>query len=459
MTQPLPTETVVASEAASASPVAPVRGAGWLLLLLVLLNLLNYIDRYNLPPVIGPIQQEFFAPGDPNANEKMGRLATGFVVVYMLTAPIFGLLADRYSRWALVGIGMLVQSLGTFGSGFAPTFAVLLISRCVVGIGDAAYGPAAPTIISDLYPVEKRGRMLAWFYAALPVGSALGFGLGGLMHGLTGNWRWGFHVLVPIMATLGVICLFIRDKRIAPRTRHAAKLPWDQIRGLLRNRSYVINCAAQTAMTFAIGGISYWMPKYLTDVYLRQYPALAPEDFARASTITSLGFSAVVVVAGLGATLAGGWAGDRLRGRFGGSYFLVSGAGMLVGFPLLLLILVTPFPAVWGVIFLAVFALFFNTGPSNTALANVVSPAVRASAFALNIFIIHLLGDALSPWIIGVIADRSSLAMGFVVVSGTVALGGALWLIGMPFLAADTARAEAPDLAEPRGFEVLAKTT
>ena len=125
---------------------------------------------------------------------------------------------------------------------------------------------------------------------------------------------------------------------------------------------------------------------------------------------------------------------------------LVSGIGMLVGFPMMLLMLVTPFPYCWGVIFVAVFALFFNTGPGNTALANVVSPGVRASAFAINIFVIHLLGDAFSPWIIGIIADKYSLATGFVVVSFTIAIGGVLWLIGVPFLADDTARAEGAKL-------------
>ena len=98
-------------------------------------------------------------------------------------------------------------------------------------------------------------------------------------------------------------------------------------------------------------------------------------------------------MAGLLATLAGGWLADALRRRFPGSYFLVSGVGMLLAFPLMLAVLVTPFPWAYGVIFLTVFCLFFNTGPVNTIIANVTHPAVRASAFALVILIIHLFGD------------------------------------------------------------------
>src|SRR5207302_446226 len=118
-------------------------------------------------------------------------------------------------------------------------------------------------------------------------------------------------------------------------------------------------------------------------------------------------FGAILVVAGLSATLLGGIAGDRLRNRFPGSYFLVSGVAMLVGFPLSIAMLYVPFPWAWGCIFLACFCLFFNTGPTNTILANVTHPAMRASGYALNILIIHAFGDVISPLVIGAITDAT----------------------------------------------------
>lgn len=404
-----------------------VKGAGWFLLLLVLLNLFNYIDRYNLPPVLEPIETEFGATGS-----QMGFLATGFLLVYMITAPVFGWTADRYSRWKLVGIGMILQSLGTLGSGLAGGYMMLLIARCVVGVGDAAYGPASPTIIADLYPLEKRGRKLAWFYAAIPVGSALGFAIGGFMRELTGTWRWGFYAIVPPMLILGIICLFIKDKRAnggdaKPVEHHKVNVA-DYL-SLLKNKSYVFNCLGMTLMTFAIGGISFWMPYYLE------------ETRGISKSASSMGFGAIVVLAGLSATLFGGYLGDILKPRFSGSYFLVSGVGMLIGAPLIAVMLFTPFPACWAVIFIAVFALFVNTGPSNAILANVTHPGIRASAFALNIFIIHALGDAISPPIIGWIKDHSSFETAFLLIITAVALGGVAWCIGARFLAADTQRA------------------
>lgn len=141
-------------------------------------------------------------------------------------------------------------------------------------------------------------------------------------------------------------------------------------------------------------------------------------------------FGAITVVAGLLATLLGGIAGDALRSRFTGSYFLVSAAGLLCGFPFFVLLLYVPFPAAWILMFLAVFCLFFNTGPSNTILANVTHPSVRATAFALNIFIIHALGDAVSPPVIGWLSDHYSMNTAFLFVSLMMVVGGLFWLFG-----------------------------
>src|SRR5690348_11630286 len=176
--------------------VASTRGARTALGLLLAINMFNYVDRYVLAAVEPAVQKDFFKPGDPNAEAWMGSLATAFMVSYLVMAPIFGWLADRMSRWLLVGIGVMVWSLASGASGLAAFFTMLLATRCFVGVGEAGYGPAAPTIISDLYPVARRGAVLAWFYAAIPVGSALGFVIGGVIAKHFG-WRVAFYVVVP----------------------------------------------------------------------------------------------------------------------------------------------------------------------------------------------------------------------------------------------------------------------
>ena len=415
---------------------APRPGARLALGLLLAINLLNYVDRQVLSAVEPNIAKTFFGDHPPAGTlSRMGWLSTAFILSYMVTAPVFGWLADRMSRWLLVGAAVILWSLATAASGWAGTFVILLVTRLFVGVGEAGYGPAAPTIISDFYPVARRGSVLAWFYVAIPVGSALGYVVGGYVGGTSLGWRWAFYLVTIPGLALGVWSLFMPNP---PRggadsgsgdggASHGLPRLADYA-ALVRNRSYVINTAAIAAMTFAIGGISFWMPRYLTET--RGLP-----DSAK------LAFGGITVVAGLAATLLGGWAGDRLRPRFGGSYFLVSGVGILVAAPFVIAMLYVPFPAAYGLLFGAVFFLFFNTGPSNTALANVVHPSVRASAFAVNIFVIHLLGDAPSPPILGYVAEHAGWNAAFGVVAAAMAVAGVLWLIGTPHLAADTAAA------------------
>ncbi len=465
MSSQSPNANAARSPAPSQSPALP--GARPALILLLLINLFNYLDRQVLAAVVPNIKQSFFgAPGQPGGlaetspalqtmldwcqlhlgfkpeNALIGVLSMAFMVVYMIGAPVFGRLAERWSRWLLVGVGVILWSLASGASGLAATFGLLLLTRCFVGIGEAAYGPVAPAVISDFYPVKVRGQVLAWFYMAIPVGSALGYVVGEQVAkssigqwgaswlGLQSeSWRWAFYLVVPPGILLGLWSLFMREpargQTDLQQPAPAAKVRWADYLILFRTPSYVLCTLGMCGMTFAMGGIGFWMPYYL-------------ENRPGASGSPTTLFGAIVVVAGLTATLLGGFAGDKLRSRFPGSYFLVSGAAMLTGFPLFLLVLKAPFPWIWLFVFLAVFCLFFNTGPTNTILANVTHPAMRTAGFALNILIIHSLGDVISPVIIGILSDKYNMNVAFFVVGLMFLASGILWLCGARFLARDT---------------------
>ncbi|MEY2501474.1 MAG: transporter, Spinster family, sphingosine-phosphate transporter [Verrucomicrobiota bacterium] len=404
-------------------------GARVALGLLLAINLFNYIDRYVLAAVEPSIRAAFFAADDPNAMLRTGWLAPAFLLTYMFSAPVLGFLADRFSRWLVVGVCVILWSFATAASGFAATFAALFVTRIFVGIGEGGYGPAAPTILSDYFAAERRGRIMAIFCGAIPVGSALGYVLGGLINHQLG-WRWAFYIVAIPGIVLGLFCFLQTDPRAASGIRAERKrAALRDYLALLRNRSFMINCLAQTAMTFALGGLAYWMAAYL--IFRKQPPELGTPIFG-----------GITVVAGLLSTLLGGFVADRLQKRFSGSYFLVSGVGMLLAFPLFVAMLYAPFPLAWVFIFGAVFFVFLNTGPSNAALANVVGPQIRASAFALNILIIHLFGDALSPPLLGAVAGHFDMTMAFLVVSAAMLVSGVIWLLGVKYLAADTALAE-----------------
>jgi MFS family permease len=439
---------------------APARGAWIALLLLLAINLFNYVDRYVFAAVELKIEEEFNF-----TQAQMGRAATAFLWAYMLFSPIFGRLAERMSRWLLVGVGVVLWSLASGGTGLIHTYAVLLFTRCLVGVGEAAYGPTAPTILSDLYPIKSRGKILAWFYVAIPVGSALGYVLG--MIAAPYGWRTAFFVVVPPGILLGVWSFLMKDPR---RLGHGAAADSGKHKPtsadyviLLKTRSYVLNTLAMAAMTFAIGGIAFWMPKYIVLRYEAQH--LRP-DLNRDQLLAhvNLLFGALSAGGGLFATILGGIAGDAFRTRIRGAYLFVSGCAMILSFPILLVMLHVPFPLAWVFLFITVFCLFFNTGPTNTALANVTHPAIRATAFALNIFFIHLFGDALSPWLIGVVADHakgpgnSGLSTAFTIVSVLVLAGGALWLWAARHLDEDTELAP-KRLGSAGAFPVILKTT
>ena len=431
--------------------------------LLLAINLFNYIDRSILAAVVPEVQREFAA------SEKVtGLLATVFLISYMCFAPLFGWLADRYRRWLLIGGTVVVWSLASGATGLATSLTMMFLLRVFVGIGEAAYGPVAPTIIADLYPVARRGQVLAWFYVAIPVGTASGYLLGGQVLAMGFSWHWAFFFVVPPGLLLGVLALSMRDPPrenaagVAGAEKHRPA-KWTDYKKLLYIPSYLLNTAGMTAMTFAMGGIAFWIPKYLVWRKI-QVGQLDPADIEKckaALTAANGTFGPLIVVTGLVATLSGGWLGDKLRPRWSGSYFLVSGIAMLVAFPLFFLLSVTPFPAAWLLIGTVSFCIFFNTGPTNTILANVTHPSIRAAGFALNIFIIHALGDATSPFLIGWINEvfegkpnpvilaageagavfRGNMDAGFMAVSGMILLSGLLWLWGARFLERDTRRA------------------
>lgn len=402
----------------------------WTALALLLgINLFNYIDRQVLAALEPEIRDTFFLPTNLNAMATTGALGSAFLVTYMLSAPALGLLADRFSRWLIIGCAVILWSLASGASGLAATFSLLVCTRILVGIGEGAYGPAAPTILADHFPLATRGRIIAIFCAAIPVGSALGYILAGSISAHLG-WRWAFYLVTPPGLLLGALCFTQRDPRSRgierPKKQRAS---WHDYREIFRARSYILNTLAQTATTFALGGLAFWIAEYLN--YRGQSPASG-----------KVIFGVIAATAGLISTLLGGWVADRLRGRFGGAYFLVSGIGMLLAFPFFVTMLFVPFPVAWIFLFAAVFFSFLNTGPSNTAIANVAQPAVRATAFALNILVIHALGDVLAFPTIGFIGGHTNMTVAFLVVSGMMLIAGVLWLAGMKYLAADTAAVE-----------------
>ncbi len=395
--------------------------------LLLAVNLLNYIDRQVLFAVFPLIKSDLRL-----SDTALGFLGSAFMFSYMLFAPLFGWLGDHWSRTRLASGGLVVWSLATALAGFAPGYRTLLAARATVGVGEASFGTVSPGLIADFFPKERRGRVLAWFYVAIPVGSALGYLLGGVL-----GQRYGWHAAFLLVGVPGLLLAIpLALLRTPPRGGDATPMaPQGKVSSgyaaLFRNRSFVCNTLAMAAMTFAIGGLAQWIPSFLYRVH-----AL---DVAKANTL----FGATTVLAGILGTLAGGWLGDRWQKRSGKGYLLVSGWGFLIGTPFAAWAILAPgLISCMSAIFIAEFFLFLNTGPLNTVIINVTNPAVRAMAFAVNIFFIHALGDAVSPSILGWLSDQWGLRSALLITPCAMALAGLFCFICGRFVVQDMAQAE-----------------
>ncbi len=390
------------------------------------LNVLNYADRYvgaaGLPLLLGSLAL---------SDAEGGLLQSIFILTYALVSPVAGWVGDRRARLPLAAAGVLLWSLATVGSGLAPSYAWLLLARAVIGVGEASYAVVTPSLLSDLYPAERRGRALALFYAAIPVGTALGYGIGGTLGGRFG-WRAAFLVAGLPGALLGLSLLLLREPprgSFDPASAHTPLGLAASARALLARPSFAANAAAQVIYTFAMGGLATWMPTY----FLRERGI----PLGRAAAT----FGSLLFVAGLAGTLLGGQLGDRLARRVRGAQFAISGWGLLGSLGFTLLAVLSPSAAVfWPALFVTLFLLFVNVGPLNAAMANVLPPDLRGRGFALTTMGTHLLGDAASPWLIGLVSDRVGLQAPVLAAGILLAASGLVLLAARGSLERDLAR-------------------
>ncbi|MBI4617344.1 MAG: MFS transporter [Planctomycetes bacterium] len=382
------------------------RMAYWTLALLLLINLVNYIDRWALSAVLELINKDYEI-----TDAQGGLLMTAFLVVYMLTSPLFGWLGDRWNRKGLIAFGIGLWSLATAGAAFTRSYGQLFFTRTLVGVGEASYATISPTLIADLFTKETRGRTLALFYVAIPIGSALGFILGGAIGGTFG-WRAAFLIVGFPGLLLALAILFTKEPArgasdgLGNGSGHGhGKVRWKDVTGIARIPSYVWTTAGMTAMTFVMGGLAHWMPTYIARAFLGGETA-SHEELRKMLQKANFGFGAITCVAGLLGTFVGGWLADFWQKRNRAAYALVCGCGMLAGVPFAALAVFTSSLTVfWVAMFLCEFFLFWNWGPSNSILLSVVEPRIRATAFSVHILVTHALGDALSPFLIGKTSD------------------------------------------------------
>jgi predicted MFS family arabinose efflux permease len=420
------------------------------------MNLLNYVDRFIWSAVQKQVKEdESFLLN----NTQAGTITSAFLVSYTLFSPVVGLLGDRVRRKYLLSAGVGLWSLATFASGLAGSYGQLLLARGVLGVGEASYATLAPALIGDMFRRDRRNQALTIFYVAIPLGAAIGVGLGGHL-GANYGWRTAFFVvgLPGLAVALAALALpdpprgATEEVDEADLARHdALPLTWNVYARLWRTRSYVYNCLAMAMFAFALGGLQSWAPDYLVtekrvavEVPEQQLQDLDEEGREKKISEvmlerTTLYLGVVIAGSGLIGTLAGGWLAGRLAERIRGAYFWLSGLSVLASAPFILLGLVLHDElALFACLFVGITLASMNYGPGNTIIVNVTDPKIRAAAFAVNIFVIHILGDVSSPTLMGVVRDATgSPFLGMALTLPALAASGLFFCLGAPHLEAD----------------------
>ncbi|KAI4556017.1 hypothetical protein MJG53_014974 [Ovis ammon polii x Ovis aries] len=450
-------------------PASLGRGRGAAAAILSLGNVLNYLDRYTVAGVLLDIQQHFGVK-----DRGAGLLQSVFICSFMVAAPIFGYLGDRFNRKVILSCGIFFWSVVTFSSSFIPQqhFWLLVLSRGLVGIGEASYSTIAPTIIGDLFTKNTRTLMLSVFYFAIPLGSGLGYITGSSVKQAAGDWHWALRVSPILGMITGTLILVLVP---ATKRGHAdqlggqlkARTSWlRDMKALIRNRSYVFSSLATSAVSFATGALGMWIPLYLHRAQVVQKTAetcSSPPCGAKDSLI----FGAITCFTGFLGVVTGAGATRWCRLRTQRADPLVCAVGMLGSAIFICLIFVAAKSSIVGAyicIFVGETLLFSNWAITADILMYVVIPTRRATAVALQSFTSHLLGDAGSPYLIGFISDliRQStkdsplwefLSLGYALMlcPFVVVLGGMFFLATALFFLSDRAKAEQQSLPSTSG--------
>ena len=385
-------------------------------LLLIGLNLLNYIDRYILPGAQPLIQREFHA-----TYQQMGALTTAMFAVYMLAAPLTGWMGDRFRRKPLIIAGATLWSLATLATIWVHSYWTFYLRQGFVGIGEATFSIYAPSVLADFYPERDRNRILSIFYLAIPVGAALGYLAGGEMGSA---WGWRSPFLICSIPGLVIAALYLGlgkepERGAADHVKTSATRA--TFGGLFTNAAFLTATFGMATLTFAMGGISAWMP-----TFLHRYVGLTVAN-------ASLTVGSITIVDGIAGTLTGGWIAQMWLRTNHRALYLLSFWSVVLTIPCGALVFFGP--KAWTIpsLLAAEFFLFLNTGPLNAAIVNSVSAPVRATAISLELFCIHAFGDTFSPQIIGAISDRSNLSIGLGATLVMLVVSAAILRLGMRY--------------------------
>jgi MFS family permease len=431
-----PPGPAVVSEATA--PGITLRYALYALLVIFAANFLSYLDRQIVSALEKELEETFQL-----GKAAFGGLWTAFTIGYMVFAPVVGFLVGRQHRPRIFGVCVFVWSLATIWSGWAKSVPELYAARFFIGIGEAGCLVIGPTLISDYFSKAVRGKALAVFFLGLPLGGVAGYATAAVVTSpdlLGHTWREAFYFAgVPGIA-LAVLVWFLLDPprggELADAHGHG-HAPFQGIGpyvNLLKNRTLMLIILAQAFAVVILVPLLHFGVGYLQD------------KFQMDKLQATLSIGGISLVAGCLGNWMSGVIGDRLAQRVKGAYALLAGVAYITGAPLLILgFITTSMPLMLAALMAGAFCFFLCMPAVNTQIANSVSFQVRAMAYALAVFILHLLGDTMAPILFGKVDDLLGRQQAFVLFSCSLFAAGACSLLAMRTARHDEGIAESPE--------------
>jgi len=387
-----------------------------LLAVLALTNFVNFAARFAVVPLIPLLRDHFHA-----TDAQLGSLQTWLLVVLALASFPFGFLADRLSRKLIIAIGIFLWSAACFAGGFVTTFVAFLIARAMVGLGEAAYAPAAQSMISGAFPQERRAFAQAIFASGMLLGGAAGQAFGGLV-----GPHYGWQVALFVIASLGVLPgLALIGLEDPPRGPRSEVVP---IRRLLSVPAFLAMIGAGICITFSTVSLITWgvdFAKNYKDFSLRE-----ASIFLALITLLSL-------VLGV---LVGGHVADRLQRSFTYGRIIAVAVAFLLATPFLLLAIQSEEKSVvlFG-LFVACFFMSWYHGPVTAVLHDMMPRRAHATSIGVYMFATQLIGG-FGPHIVGRISDLQDLQLGLQIAVAVLVCGALFMLLVIHFIRRDGIR-------------------
>src|SRR5450759_4343443 len=401
------------------------RYSNYVFMLLFLLYMFDYIDRMVVTSMFTSIERDWGI-----THTQSGLLVSAvYWAIVLLTFPI-SILVDRWSRTKTIGVMAIMWSLATALCALTGNFVQLFMARMLIGVGEAGYAPGGSAMISGLYPIDRRARMMGLWNASIPLGSAIGVLLGGIIAAKLG-WKHAFGIVAVPGMIVAILFLFVKDYKTVDlsfydKSSNKIKMEKkDMVKEFLTKPSVLFTYLGMAAVVFVTTSMLTWLPTYFEKV--RNIPQEAAGKMA----------STIMVLALVGAPL-GGFITDRWRKTKANARLLFPALSTFLS-AIVLFIALTMFKGtIQYIVFLVfgVLVLAFISGAASVT-QDVIHPGLRATSYAIAVVVQNLLGASTAPIVMGKIYDLTNIQTALSVLPFVLLVGALLFWLGSRYYVKD----------------------